>query len=183
VKIDRCIKNFLESYDSSAMESIDKISQEYGLVVNGHTLNLFNIKEAFDTFKDCLSLYARYQIENVNNDKKLTHDQTFSNTMKFIEEKIFGEKAYKYNELPNFVQSYIEGVNQVITVCDHSKSSMSEADINNEFISDINEFCDKFIDIMDQKFTEAMDKVLLASGYTTNKALSDTTPKKKPIFA
>jgi len=182
MKIDRCIKNFLESYDNAAMESIDAISKEYGLVIHKQKIGLFNIGEAFDTFSECLQMYGQYQLDNIENEKKLTHDQTFTNTLNFIESKIFKDADFEYADLPDFVSSYINGINKVTESVDTVKNSLASAEVAPEYSADINEFTDKFIDIMDQKFTESMNKILRASGYTTNKNLHDTTPKNKAVF-
>ena len=182
MKIDSCINTFLESYDREAIASIDKISHEYGLVIHENTIKLFNLKESFDTFRDCLNLYTKYQIENANNDKKLPHDKTYGNTMEFIEGKIFADADVKYKDLVGFVQGYTEGVNLILEAIEANKESIMEAGIDPVYSADINDFTDKFVDIMNTRFTESMNKILRASGYSTHKALHNPVKKNKPIF-
>lgn len=179
MKIDNCIKNFLEKYDREAMSSIDDLSNTFGLVINKRTMPLFNIVEAFNAFNDCLVVYGKYQTETAA-DKKLAHDDTVKNTLKFIEEKVFDNKDVLYKDLPSFVASYTEGVKKILNTIEEVKGSINESGIDPEYSADINTFSDKFIEIMDKKFTESMDKILMASGYTNRKRMYMVA--KKPIF-
>ena len=46
--IDNAIKTFVEKYDREAMDSINVISQDLGLVHNKYTLKGFNITESLN---------------------------------------------------------------------------------------------------------------------------------------
>lgn len=171
MKIDLAIKEFLEKYDKAAISSIDKISKDIGLKHHKLSLPLFNIKECFDTFSSCLDVYSNYKIENANNDKAVQHNLIQEKVNSIIDTNLFKEENVLYQDLPLFVESYINGINSLLEKIEFIKSNMMDADIQYEYIGDINEFTDNFMEKMNKSFHESMDKILTASGYKTNKSL------------
>ena len=63
MKLDTAIKTFYEKYDREAIQSIETISNDYGLNIHGHTIQTFNLNEAFDRFSNYLKGYADYKID------------------------------------------------------------------------------------------------------------------------
>lgn len=171
MKIDLAIKEFLEKYDKAAISSIDKISKDIGLKHHKLSLPLFNIKECFDTFSSCLDVYSNYKIENANNDKAVQHNLIQEKVNSIIDTSLFKEENVLYQDIPLFVESYINGINSLLEKIEFIKSNMIDADIQYEYIGDVNEFTDNFMEKMNKSFYESMDKILTASGYKTNKSL------------
>lgn len=183
MKIDSELKSFTEKYDRSAMESIDKLSKEYGLVIHKSTIPVFSLKEGFDTFAEYLKGYASYKMENVNSNEASSREEIHESVDNFIKTQLFKEKHIMYSELPEFVQNYVEGVNMLLETVDEVKSSMMEAGIDHESIGDINEFVDKFMDRFHESFDDTMDRILWATGYNSNRVLSGKVKKDPaPVF-
>lgn len=171
MKIDSAIKNFLEKYDEEAMSSIDNLSKDIGLKHHRLSLPLFNIKECFDIFISCLDVYSNYKIENANNDKAVQQYLILEKVNSIIDSNLFKKKNILYSDLPVFIESYINGINSLLEKVESTKSNMINADVHYEYIGDVNEFTDKFMEKMNKSFYESMDKILTASGYKTNKSL------------
>ena len=183
MKLDSEIRNFTERYDRAAMESIDQLSKEYGLVIHKRTMPLFSLKEGFGVFAKYIKDYAKYKIENVDNENASPREVICESVDKFINTKLFKEKSIMYSELPQFIQDYLEGVQTILDAVDEAKSMMMEAGIDHESIGDINEFADKFMDKFHESFDPAMDKILWATGYKSKIALSGKTKKDPaPVF-
>lgn len=182
MKLDSTIKEFTEKYDREAMKSIDTLSKDHGLSVNGYTINVFNINEAFNTFDTYIRDYAEYMIKNMNNPKRSPRDEIQTSVRGFIENHIFKNEPTTYPQLPNFVNSYVEGVNKLIETVEDVKRTMLDAGIDPESVGDINEFTDIFVDKLHESFDPTMDRILWASGYNTRKALFGKKETKKPVF-
>lgn len=151
--------------------SIDTISQERGLVLNGVTMKLSNIHESFDMFNEYLKGYAGYKVENKDNQNASPQEVIRETVNKFISDELFKESEVKYSDLPQFVKSYTEGVTQILETVDSIKSYMSEADVQTEAVSDVNEFVDTFMDRLNESFDNDMDRILWASGYNSAKRI------------
>lgn len=172
MRIDSAIKSFTEKYDRLAIESVDQISNDFGLNVSGSTIKGFNIIESFQMFESYLRGYARYKIENANNPKASPQEAICEAANNFIGTQLFAEKNMKYSELPGFVKGYVEGIESLLKTIDDTKGSMMEAGIDQSCIADINGFVDTFIESLDTKYVPVMEKILWASGYKSNQALS-----------
>jgi hypothetical protein len=184
MKIDSALKVFSEKYDRGAIQSIEDISNDFGLVTQKRTIKGFNIKEGFEDFQDFLSKYAKYKIENMNNPKATSQSLICERVEKNINEELFKENEILYNDLPTFVESYISGVQLLTTKADEIKQSMFESGVDSDSIGDVNNFVDTFIERLDQSFTPAMDRILWASGYNSKMKLSKRTNgvKNKAVF-
>ena len=185
MKIDNAIKIFSEKYDRDAIESIDNISKEYGLLINESTIKTFNMCEAFDIFNKYLEGYASYKINNINNPEATSQDLIKESVEKFINTQIFKETSSKYNELPNFITGYIDGINSLCETIDNVKISMIDNGILDECVGDVNEFADMFIDKLHESFYPTMENILWASGYNSKKRLEYNKDKIKsnaPVF-
>ena len=185
--IDSAINNFFEKYDREAMETIDELSKEFGLNVNDHKILVFNMKESFQLFNEYINGYADYKIKNINNDNASPQYIIRETVDKFITENIFKEVSIKYNELPDFIQSYINGIKSLNETVNNLKHKMIENDVDAECIGDVNDFCDAFMIKLHESFDPCMDRILWASGYNFRKRLvkpSDNIPVKpqSPIF-
>lgn len=183
MRIDSAVQVFSEKYDREAIESIDEISRERGLVLNRTTIPAFNLNESFTMFSQYLKEYAEYKVKNLNNEKASPQDAIQESVSMFIETQLFHEEAVKYSDLPKFVMSYIEGIDTLTEAVDEAKRIMMEADVDSGAIADVNDFADKFMDRLHESFDPTMDKILRASGYTTRKELSNLGKnRKKPVF-
>lgn len=172
MKIDSALRDFSERYDREAIQSIDNISKDFGLVNQKRTIKGFNIKEGFEDFQDFLSKYAKYKIENVNNPKATPQSMICERVETNIREEIFKETQMLYDELPVFVESYLSGVQQLRDQSDDIKQVMFEADIDPNVIGNVNEFVDVFMDRLHESFHPRMHDILWASGYNGKKRLS-----------
>ena len=184
MKIDNAIKEFTEKYDRAAIESIDNLANDLGLKHAGYTIKLFNLKESFDQFATYLNQYAEYKIQYKNDDKASSQDVIKESTNVFMENELFKPVEMKYEELPGFVYSYIEGVNMLTETIDTVKSNMKDADIELEAVGDVNDFADNFMTRLYESFDTAMNKILWASGYNSNKKLMNPSKPltNKPVF-
>lgn len=183
MRIDSAIKLFSEKYDREAIQSIEDISQERGLVLREATIKAFNIHESFDKFSQYLKEYASYKVENCSNVKASPQEVIKESVSSFIGSEVFTECDVKYADLPKFVMDYVAGVSTLSEAVDIAKRIMTEADVDVEAVSDVNEFADRFMDTLHESFDPVMERVLLASGYTNKKKRS--TPRvqpKKPMF-
>ena len=96
--------------------------------------------------------------------------------------KVICEKEYLYPEIPSFVSGYMEGIPHIQQAVAEAKSLMMENDIDQEMIGGIEEFVDKFTDVLQEAFTPCMDTLLSASGYKAHQVLHNRSgfPEKKP---
>lgn len=183
MKIDNAIKLFTEKYDRSAIQSIQNLSEEYGLNIHKSTIKLFNIKESFDTFNKYITAYANYVVENANNPEASSRESISASVNKFIESQLFKESDVLYSDLPSFIESYVNGINSLNSTIDEAKTTILECDdANPEYAGDINEYADMFMDHLDESFTPAMDRILWASGYNAKQIISGKRKENKPLF-
>lgn len=184
MRIDSAVKVFSERYDREAVESIDELSRERGLVLNECKIPAFNLGESFSKFSQYIKEYAEYKVKNINNKKASSQESIQESVSMFIDTQLFREEAVKYADLPKFVVSYIDGVNALTEAVEESKRVMLEANVDPEAIGDVNDFTDKFMDKLHESFDPTMDKILRASGYTSRKNLNDIRQnrRQKPMF-
>lgn len=183
MKIDTAIQVFSEKYDREAMQYIDEISRERGLVLTRSKLKAFNINESFNDFSQYLKEYAEYKVKNKNNEQASPQDTIRESVRNFIKTQMFKESDLLYSDIPQFIESYINGIETLREAVDSAKDIMMEGDIDYDAIADVNDFTDNFMDSLHESFDPLMDKILMASGYVTSKVLMN--PKKsakKPIF-
>lgn len=183
MKIDNAIKEFTEKYDSDAMRSIDRISKDIGLNHLGGSMKLINLQESFDKFSLWLEQYAMYKIKTNGNDEATKQTLIKESSEVFMEKELFEEVDVKYSDLPLFVKSYVEGIDKVSKTVDKVKSDMMENDVNLEYIGDVNDFTDAFMQRLSESFDPIMEKILWASGYNSKKKLQNSGKGiKKPVF-
>lgn len=185
MKIDNAIREFVESVSREALASIDTLSKERGLVLTGATMPAFVLKESCDKFAEYIDGYANYKIRYANDSRASSQQAIHESTDKFISSnQLFQESQVRYSDIPAFIQSYVSGIQTVLEAVNRAKSKMSEADVDQESIGDINEFADKFMDRLDGSFKPWMEKVLWASGYMTEQYLFGKKEKSepKPVF-
>lgn len=182
--IDSAIKTFLEKYDREAIDSINNVSKDLGAIHNKYTIKGFNINEAFNKFQDYIKGYASYKIENINNPDASPQSAIIESVQRFIDTQLFEEKDLLYPELPTFVESYVNGIESLISTIEDVKHTMMESDIDGEYIGNVNEFADKFMIKLHESFDPVMDKILWASGYNSKRALSNAGKVKSenPVF-
>ena len=177
MKIDSALKVFSESYDRDAIQSIQNISEDFGLIIQKSTIKSFNLNEAFDEFQDFLTKYGKYKVENVNNEKATPQAMICERVETNIREELFKESKMLYNEIPAFIESYISGINNLTATMDSVKQKMYESGVDADSIGDVNKFVDGFIERLDESFKPTMDRLLWASGYNSRKALSKSNHK------
>lgn len=184
MRIDNAIKAFSEKYNREAFQSIDAISNDYGLRISNSTIKGFNLVESFNIFSQYLKGYASYKVENVNNPDATTQDVIKESVKKFIDTQIFKECNIKYGDLPQFVTGYVDGVKTLIETVDNIKRDMTDSSIDAEHIGDINEFADMFMDKLHESFDPTMDRILWASGYNGKVRLARPAEEKPkaPVF-
>ena len=185
MKIDSALSTFVERYDKAAMDSIDQMSHDFGRIYRKDTIPLFNINETFEKFNKWLQGYAAYCVDCKKEGTTPTQSvmtealhRMLDGVDKFCEEK------YTYDRFPSFVHTYIEGVRTLSATVNDVKSLLMESGIDQGLIGSVNEYTDEFMGIMEESFTPSMDKLLMASGYTTNKILfgKNRPAEPKPIF-
>ncbi len=184
MKIDSAVKLFVERYDQEALSSIEDISRDFGLRVTGATIKTFNITESFNTFSQYLRGYADYKVKNKENPNASPQSIIRESVTRFIDTQLFQETASKYADLPEFVTGYVNGVQQLTEAVNAVKEELKGAEVEVEAVGDVNKFADYFMGKLDAAFTEAMDRILWASGYNSRKAIFGKRPKKEaaPVF-
>ena len=171
MKIDSALKVFSEKNDRNAIQSIEDISQDFGLVIQKSTIKGFNIKEGFDDFQDFLRKYGDYKIENMYNDASTPQKMICEKVESNINDELFHETDMMYSTLPSFVESYVLGIEEIIKTSDSVKQKMFESGVDHNSIGDINNFVDTFMTRLHESFDPTMDRILWASGYNARAAL------------
>jgi hypothetical protein len=185
MKIDSALQKFSEKYDRAAIQSIENISKDFGLVSQKETIKGFNIKEGFEDFQDFLTKYAKYKTENMDNPKATPQSMICERVETNTKEEIFKESQMLYNEIPSFVEAYLSGVQHLTATADSVKKSMFESGVDGNSIGDVNGFVDVFMDRLHESFDQTMDRILWASGYNSQVKLSKPkviVEKVKPVF-
>lgn len=172
MQIDSVLQIFSEKYDRGAIQSIENISKDFGLVTQKNTIKGFNIKEGFDDFKDFLTKYSNYKIENMNNDNATPQNMICEKVESNINEELFRESQILYKDIPAFIESYISGIKSLTATTDAIKQTMFESGVDPASIGDVNTFVDTFITRLHESFDPTMDRILWASGYNSRVALS-----------
>lgn len=172
MKIDSALKIFSEKYDRTAIQSIENISKDFGLITQKATIKGFNIKEGFEDIQDFLTKYAKYKIENMSNSNATPQTMICERVETNIKEELFKESQVLYNDIPSFIESYISGINQLIGTADSVKKSMFESGVDSDSIGDVNKFVDSFVEKLHESFDPTMDRFLWASGYNSKMRLS-----------
>jgi hypothetical protein len=183
MKIDSALKVFSEKYDRMAIESIENISKDFGLNIQKFTIKAFNINEGFADIEDFLTKYAKYKIENMNNSNSTPQTMICERVENNIKEELFKETQILYSDIPSFIESYISGISKLIKTADSVKKLMFESGVDSSSIGDINQFVDIFVGTLHESFDPTMDRFLWASGYNSNKALSNLGSKNKTAKA
>ena len=165
MKLDKAINEFMEKYDENAINSIDELSSNIGLRENRISIKLFNLKESFDNFNKYLTQYADYKIKNINNSNASSRENIKVATERFMDNMICKESEIPYGEISEFVKSYLTGVNTLLKTVDNIKDLMESNGVDYESIGDVNDYCDNFIDKINESFEPAMHRILWASGY------------------
>lgn len=187
MKLDRAIKDFTEKYDKEAMQYIERVSSEFGLVYHKQSIPAFNMTTAIDKFAEYLEGYADYKIRMFNEkkgEKQLTEEEITNTTKKWCE-NVFNTKEVTensqlyYDKIPSFIESYANGVQKLITAVEANKSRMLTEGVDVSSIGIINEYADMFMDQLHVHFDAVMEKVLMASGYTSAQRISGKVKPKK----
>lgn len=183
MKIDNAIKEFLEKYDREAISSINRISADYALNISRTPIKVFSIQEGFDNFQAYLRGYSSYKINNHDNEKASPQSAIKEGVNRFLNSQLFVEQDITYDMLGQFIESYVNGIKSLTETVDTVKRDMMESGVvSQEDIGDVNEFVDSFIDKLNESFDPAMDRILWASGYNSNKAIFDREKKERPVF-
>ena len=172
MKFDSMISTFVETYDRTVMDYIDRMPSNFGANYKKHTIDLTRIGESCDTFSKWIKGYTQYCIEESNNGNELTPNSMDSVFDRFIHESTMLQVTpHLYKEIPTFVSGYVEGVNHIVDTINECKSSLLENDVDHTMIGRIDEYADKFADMLQESFNEGMDKLLWASGYRSHQIL------------
>lgn len=184
MKIDNLLKEFTETYDRDSLESIDNISNDFSLKVSNSKINLVNLNESFDKFKKYLRGYSEYKINKSNEAKQVTRDEIYESMNNFVDTLFKTEEAIPYNEVSNYIKSYIENVNDLIKETETIKTHMEDSNVDLSEVGDVNDFVDVFVDHLQEAFSPSMDKILWASGYNAKQRLSKDykKPKQNIVF-
>lgn len=180
MKIDSCVKNFLETYDREAIDSIDSLSKAFGIVENRYKMEGFNLNESFEKFRSFLEGYTDFLVNHDKYVSELLEDAIAKPIDKFmLRDDILMESDLYYKDLPDFIKSYIENVQKTVECVNVCKDKMFEESVDEVYIGMINDYCDKFIEPLDAKFEKCMNKALTASGYITKKKREE----KRKLFS
>ena len=172
------IQEFTERYDDEAIKSIERLPAKIGYLSDISSMNAFNLKESCDAFASYIRGYGDYMKLNKDNPNKTNREGIKAGMTKFMEEANFlKECKIKYKAVPEFVKSYLEGIQKIVSTVDKVKEEMELEGVQLEYVGDVNEYADMFMEKLDVKFTNTMNDILWASGY--NGAHKIQTPFKQ----
>ena len=178
MKIDKAIQNFVESYNEDMISYIDNLSNDRSLILTESKISLVDIKDSFDKFNNYLEGYKSY-LKDTPSEKIPSKNSIYESVKTFINEELMKETNILYENVDEYVKSYIEEINTTINHVDELKSQMMSDNINLEYVGNVNDFVDMFIEKMEEKFNESMDKLNTASGYKTRQMLNGNYEKKE----
>lgn len=183
MKIDTALRTFTEKYDAEAMQYVDRLSKDFGLVQKRRSMKGVAIQEAFSRFTEYLDGYGKYMCSNIDNPKASPRSTIQETTEHLITQDLFKSADLLYEHVGTFVTSYLEGVQKLLSTIDSVKTTMAEAGVDADAIGDVNDYADKFMERADAEFYPVMERIITASGYTSSKALAPGAPKKEvPVF-
>lgn len=177
--IDNALQNFTEKYNREAIHSIDVISNDLGLYNSRQTLTLCNINEAFNLFQKFIKGYAEYQRVYKESSEISSIEQINSDFEKSFE-KFFKTENVLYNDLPKYVESYLNGIKSLTKTVDQVKSVLFENDIDHDRIAAVNNFTDTFFGKLQESFDSDMNLILGASGYNARKRFAERVTRGMP---
>ena len=178
MKLEKAIKNFVEKYDRTVMEYIEKISNDFGLVYSKQTIPSFNMKLAFEKFTEYIEGYADYKIRTLNEETPgLSQDEITETTKKWCEKLFNSDEICKnsdltYDKIPEFIECYITEIKSLITTVEANKNRLMSENVDLKSVGMISEYADIFMDNLVPRFECVIDKVLLASGYVSAQRLA-----------
>lgn len=182
MKVDNAIKMFTEKYDQEAIRYVDRLSNEFGLKVNKCTMPAVNLQESFDQFIGYLEGYGKYKVKHLDDPKASPQEKIRETTTRFCE-SLFTPADLRYSNVVEFVTGYLNGCQRILNIVETVKNDMMDAGVADEDVGDVNNFVDEFMEKADAAFYPIMDKIVRASGYTTEKALAKNAPKTQaPVF-
>lgn len=165
--IDSAVQDFLEKYDREAIVSIAKFATDEVQIRNKYNLNLFGITEAFARFDQLLSNWGKTNIKKlIKEGTDYTLQDATYEVSGFINSELIKDKNIYVQDFPDFIESYLNGVNKISESVEKIKIEMIKNRVPNENIGIINEFVDKFMEKVNPLFYKGMDEILWATGYT-----------------
>jgi len=180
--IGEAIKELFTKYDRGVFESFDDLSNNQAYKLNELSTIAPNINEAFDKFNLYIEGYVDYKIENINNEKIMSHEQITEATKDLVDNKLFTETRILYTDIKKYIESYISGVNKLINTIEVSRSKLFESDIDNDSIGALEEYSEYFIDKLNKTFYPFLEKMLWASGYNSKKKLKERSKSEIYTF-
>lgn len=166
MSIHTALREFTEKYDAEAITSIDRLPAKVGMRADMIPFKLFNLTETCKAFCDYLVGYRDYMKAHKDNPRKSTRDIMKANTARFLKDpQFFKECDSNYKAIPEFVKSYLESVQKIAQVVESVKEDMELNDIELEYVGDVTEYADTFIQKLNEKFDPIMSDILWASGY------------------
>lgn len=182
MRLDTMDKEFFEKYNREMMESISDLSLDKSLSLTDSKIKLFNIEESFEKFEKYLKGYGDYKVKFNESEEASPQSSIREAVNKFIDEELFKDYDFRYDESYKLVTSYLDGQRSLNKTINEVKDFMMENNVKMDDIGDINEFTDLFVDKLNIKFHESMDKLLWASGYNTKQHLANIKKKDPIIF-
>lgn len=177
---EKYVRAFTESYSAEAMESIDNLSTERGLVVHKHTIPLVSLSKAKNTFLGYMKEFVEYKNNEFERSKTIPIEKIKEHTNRVIQEHVFEMEDVRYENLPQYISEYVQNIKEVDKFMEETNMDFYLNGLGSESIDFMMEATDTFLEKYQEKFNESMDKILTASGYKTKMKLNDKTAK--PIF-
>ena len=179
MSIHTAIKEFTEKYDTEAITSIERLPAKVGLCADVIPFNAFVLKESCDSFVSYLRGYSDYMKMHKDNPNKSTRENIKASMENYMADpEIFKECTIRYKAIPEFVKSYLESVQNIITTVDTIKEEMELDGVDLEYVGDVNEYAELFLNKLNEKFDPVMNNILWASGYAaTHKKSPDSLHK------
>ena len=171
---------FLDTYSKEAIQSIDRLANELGLVEKRYTIEVFNLREGTDSFIQYLEEFCNYKLNEKLAVKQVSMEKIKTHSSEMIESRLFNSIKIEFKDLPEFVKSYIDAIDRVNEKVQGIRSQFISSQISPDDIGVLSDMEDKFYNMLKDRFDRTMQTILTASGFNTQKKLNDTTPK--PYF-
>lgn len=160
------LKHFKESYDSKAIYSIKSLNDDIKLQkTNG--FKAFDMNKSVNDFKEYIEGFIQYKIENKENG--LDNNVILERTNIFIETAIIEDKQFKFNESINFINNYLNKLNELNQFIESKIEYMNENDLSQDNIGILMKSFDKFLDKFEESMDNTMTELLHCSGYKHKK--------------
>ena len=169
------LREFTEKYPPVAISYLEAMSGDLSLQM--HTFPAISLTEGASKFTEYMTGYAEYKRENT--DQELSNDKLLEHTHNYVRGDLFEEVKLPYSSAATFVSDYLSHLVDLEKLTEVTQGNLIEADMSAESVGLVVEMVDDYVTYLVESMVPVIDKLLLASGYTSAKRLAEAQPRKK----